>query len=325
MEDFRIPVTIITGFLGSGKTTLLNQLIEKHPKKKFAIIENEFGKIGIDSDLIVGADENIFELNNGCICCSLNSDFYQVIDKLLNSEFVFNHLLVETTGIADPLSIINAFLDGGGIQDNFKIDSVICIADAINIEDLIDEYAEIRKQLAVADLIIINKTDSVTPEYLIELTKTIANINPLAIIESTSFGDISNFKVLDTDAYNATQIENSTLKFKSNHHHGHQHGHHLHEITTEAFEIKGLLDFSKFSLWIENYMFFNSNKIIRIKGILAFQDYPERFIFHSVVNSFLLDPGKLWNNETPFSKIIFIGKHLDRDEINEGIEQWKID
>jgi G3E family GTPase len=233
--------------------------------------------------------------------------------------------LVETTGIADPLSIINAFLDGGGIQDNFKIDSVICIADAINIEDLIDEYAEIRKQLAVADLIIINKTDSVTPEYLIELTKTIANINPLAIIESTSFGDISNFKVLDTDAYNATQIENSTLKFKSNHHHGHQHGHHLHEITTEAFEIKGLLDFSKFSLWIENYMFFNSNKIIRIKGILAFQDYPERFIFHSVVNSFLLDPGKLWNNETPFSKIIFIGKHLDRDEINEGIEQWKID
>jgi G3E family GTPase len=98
MEDFRIPVTIITGFLGSGKTTLLNQLIEKHPKKKFAIIENEFGKIGIDSDLIVGADENIFELNNGCICCSLNSDFYQVIDKLLNSEFVFNHLFGRNHG-----------------------------------------------------------------------------------------------------------------------------------------------------------------------------------------------------------------------------------
>lgn len=323
MDDFRIPVTIITGFLGSGKTTLLNQLIDKHPKKKFAIIENEFGKIGIDSDLIIGADENIFELNNGCICCSLNSDFYQVIEKLLNSKFAFNHLLVETTGIADPLSIINAFLDGGGIQDNFKIDSVVCIADAINIEDLMDEYSEIRKQLSVADLVIINKADSVKPEYIEELSKTIANINPLAEINATSFGDISGFPVLDTQSYSATQIEASTLKFTP-HHHGHHHGHHLHEITTEGFQIEGHLDFSKFSLWIQNYMFFNSNKILRIKGILAFQDHADRFVFHSVVNSFLLDPGKPWGDELPFSKLIFIGKHLDRDEIKEGIEQLKI-
>ena len=110
MDDFRTPVTIITGFLGAGKTTLLNQIIKSYSTKKFAVIENEFGEIGIDGSLIIGVDENIFELSNGCICCSLNSDFIRTIDQLMNSEYVFNHLLIETTGIADPLSIINAFL-----------------------------------------------------------------------------------------------------------------------------------------------------------------------------------------------------------------------
>jgi G3E family GTPase len=323
MEDYRIPVTIITGFLGAGKTTLLNQLIKQYPQKKFAIIENEFGEIGIDGSLIVGVNENIFELNNGCICCSLNSDFYRTIDQLMDSEYVFNHLLIETTGIADPLSIINAFFDGGGIQDQFKIDSVIGVADAINIEDLIDEHAEIRKQISVSDTLLINKSDSVDQKYLATLTQMLSEINPLATIIPTSFCDSTNCNLLDTDAYNATQIEQSTLGFipRPNPHHAHHHG---HEIATVAFEFPGLFDFSKFSLWIENYMFFNSHKILRIKGILAFEDYQERFIFHSVVNSFLLEPGNKWDEELPFSKLIFIGKHLDKEEIKEGLDQLVI-
>ena len=319
MEDYRIPVSIITGFLGAGKTTLLNRLIKQYPLKKFAIIENEFGEIGIDGSLIVGVDENIFELNNGCICCSLNSDFYRTIDQLMNSEFVFNHLLIETTGIADPLSIINAFFDGGGIQDQFKIDSVIGIVDAINIEDLIDEHAEIRKQISVSDTLLINKSDSVDKNYLVELTQMLSEINPLATIIPTIFGESANCNLLDTDAYNASQIEHSTLSFAAPH-----HQHQNHEISTVAFEYQGWFDFSKFSLWIENYMFFNSHKILRIKGILAFEDYQERFIFHSVVNSFLLEPAKKWDEELPFSKLIFIGKHLDKDEIKEGLDQLLI-
>ncbi len=318
MEDYRIPVSIITGFLGAGKTTLLNRLIKQYPLKKFAIIENEFGEIGIDGSLIVGVDENIFELNNGCICCSLNSDFYRTIDQLMNSEFVFNHLLIETTGIADPLSIINAFFDGGGIQDQFKIDSVIGIVDAINIEDLIDEHAEIRKQISVSDTLLINKSDSVDRNYLVELTQMLSEINPLATIVPTIFGESASCNLLDTDAYSASQIEHSTLSFTP--HHQHQ----THEISTVAFEYQGWFDFSKFSLWIENYMFFNSHKILRIKGILAFEDYQERFIFHSVVNSFLLEPAKKWDEELPFSKLIFIGKHLDKDEIKEGLDQLLI-
>ncbi len=314
--DHRIPVTIITGFLGSGKTTLLNQLIKKYKSKKFAIIENEFGEIGLDGSLIVGVDENIFELSNGCICCSLNSDFYRTIDLLLQSEHVFNHLLIETTGIADPLSIINAFFDGGGIQEQFKVDSVISVADATNIDDLIDEHPEIRKQLSVSDLILINKSDSVKPDYLVDLKNRLEESYPISLIKTISYGDISEVDILDTDSYSAFKVEKSTESFDFG-----LHLKHSHDINTVAFQFDKPFDFSKFQLWIESYMFFNSNKILRIKGILAFEDLPERFIFHSVVNSFLLEPGEIWDQTKPYSKLIFIGKYLDKEELKLGLEQ----
>lgn len=262
----------------------------------------------------MGVNENIFELNNGCICCSLNTDFYRTIDQLMNSEFVFYHLLIETTGIADPLSIINAFFDAGGIQEQFKIDSVISVADALNIKELIDHHAEIRKQISVSDTILINKSDLVDQVQLVELTQLISEINPLATTIPTSYGYCTKQNLLDTDAYQASRVERSTLDFKPH------HSSHNHDISTESFEYSGRFDFSEFGNWIENFMFLNSHKILRIKGILAFEDYDERFIFHSVVNSYLLEPAKGWENEPPFSKIIFIGKHLDRDEIKEGLD-----
>lgn len=317
MNDFRIPVTIITGFLGAGKTTLLNQIIKKYSSKKFAIIENEFGEIGIDGSLIVGVNENIFELSNGCICCSLNSDFYRTIDLLMQSEHVFNHLIIETTGIADPLSIINAFFDGGGIQEQFKVDSVIAVVDAVNIEDLLYEYPEIRKQLSVSDQILINKIDGVNPDYTEELTKLVQSINPLSTLYKISFGDISDFEVLNTDSYSASQVEKSTNSFNIS---SFQTTYPKHDIFTVGFEYNRILDFSKFKLWMDNYMFFNSNKILRIKGILAFEDLPERFVFHSVLNSFLLEPSKPWDDEEKYTKLIFIGKYIDEDELKNGIE-----
>ncbi|MBC8004959.1 MAG: GTP-binding protein, partial [Verrucomicrobia bacterium] len=137
MDRQRIPVTIITGFLGAGKTNLLNKLISKHPEKRFAIIENEFGVTGIDGALIASAPDTIFELNNGCICCSLGEDFLFTLENILGSNYEFDYLLVETTGIADPSSIIDAFVSGESIQTKFCIDSVICVADAVNMEDLL--------------------------------------------------------------------------------------------------------------------------------------------------------------------------------------------
>lgn len=260
MEDGRIPVTIITGFLGAGKTTLLNQLIKGHPEKKFAIIENEFGEIGIDGGLIVGTDENIFELSNGCICCSLNEGFYETVGKLLDSEFEFNHLLIETTGIADPDSIIKAFLLSESIQLHFRIDSVICLADCANMEDLIDEQPEIRKQLVLADVVLLNKAETIQPGYLKELEKLIAGINPMAMFYAVQFATVEGVNLLDLKAFSAKNIEKTTmsfqnLKFVNNpvisqdsllNKPGQQH--HKHDIVSLGFIIPGSFDLDKFRL-----------------------------------------------------------------------------
>jgi len=215
MDDNRIPVTIITGFLGAGKTTLLNNLIKKHKEKKFAIIENEFGEIGIDGGLIVGAGENIFELANGCICCSLNDDFYKTINQLMDGQYVFNHLLIETTGIADPDTIIKAFIAVEDIQMQFVLDSVICLADAINMEDLIDEQPELRKQLALSDIVLLNKTDGIQLDYAHELTRLISEINPTAQVFPVVHANISEIDILDTFSFSAKEIEKTTLSFRN--------------------------------------------------------------------------------------------------------------
>lgn len=333
MKEERIPVTIITGFLGAGKTSLLNQLISKHPEKKFAIIENEFGETGIDGALIASAPDDIFELSNGCICCSLGEDFLFTLENLLGRSSKFNHLLVETTGIADPSSIIDAFISGETIQTRFRIDSVVCVADAVNMEDLMDEQLEVRKQLALADLILLNKTDCVHSDYIKILTEIIAGISPMAKIFPTSFANIDGINVLDTNSYSGEAIEKSTLSFcafdgskalkqgetkmilnpatKAN----------RHNITSEGFSFTRNFDVNKFGLWMQNFLYFNKETIFRVKGIMSFENTDDQFIFHAVRGSFMFEAGKEWNNETRFSKLVFIGKDISRTELETNLKQ----
>jgi len=331
--DNRIPVTIITGFLGAGKTTLLNQLIKDHSEKKFAIIENEFGEIGIDGGLIVGTDENIFELSNGCICCSLNEGFYETIEKLLDSQYEFNHLLIETTGIADPDSIIKAFLSSQSIQLHFRIDSVICLADCSYMEDLLDEQSEVRKQLALADVVLLNKADTIQPRYLKDLEKLIGGINPIAIVYAVKFAKIKDVNLLDLKAFSKKNIEKSTMSFqnlnfvnspvisqnsllsKPN------HKHHKHDIVSIGFIIPGSFDIDKYSIWMQNFLFFNKEKIFRVKGVVSFNNMPEKHIFQAVRESYILEPGTEWGSEIRFSKLVFIGKKLNHDILEDSLYQ----
>ena len=332
-SDNRIPVTIITGFLGAGKTTLLNQLIKDHPDKKFAIIENEFGEIGIDGGLIVGANENIFELSNGCICCSLNEGFYETIAKLLNSPYPFNHLLVETTGIADPDSIIKAFFSSEAIQLNFRIDSVICLADCSNMEDLMDEQPEVRKQLALSDVVLLNKADTIHSEYVIKLKNIIAHINPMAEIYPVKFAKVEGINLLDLNAFSAKTIEKSTMTFQNLSFFKGQvssqnsllskpaHHHHKHDISSLGFIIPGSFDMGKFSFWMQNFLFFNRETVFRVKGIVSFDDMPERHIFQAVRDSYMFETGSEWGTETRFSKLVFIGKKLNHDQLEDNLYQ----
>ena len=333
MKDGRILVTIITGFLGAGKTTLLNNLIKQYPKKKFAIIENEFGEIGIDGGLIVGSDENSFELSNGCICCSLNEGFYETIEQLLDSQYEFNHLLIETTGIADPDSIIQAFLSSESIQLHFRIDSVICLADCANMEDLIDEEPEVRKQLALADVVLLNKADIVQPEYLKELEKLIGGINPMASIYPVKYANVDTMNLLNLKAFSTKTIEESTISFQNVSVFGNSfvnqssfltkpvHHQHKHNIKSFGFIIPGSFDMEKFNFWIQNFLFFNQNTVYRIKGIVSFKDVPEKKVFQAVRSNYMIEPGAEWGNETRFSKLVFIGKKLDYDKLEDNLYQ----
>lgn len=326
-KDTRIPVTIITGFLGAGKTTLLNHFIKDHPAKKFAIIENEFGEIGIDGGLIVGSDENIFELSNGCICCTLHESFYETIIELLKSPYPFNHLLIETTGVADPDSIIQAFLSSPSIQKNFRLDSVVCIADCGHVEDLIDERPEVIKQLALADVVVLNKVDTVRKGYLTELTELIKEINPMALVYPARFSRIEKGSLLHLKAFSAENIEKTTLSLNTSKafqfitEKEHDHHHHKNAIKSFGFVIPGNFDDEKFNIWIRNLLFFKRNTVYRIKGIVSFNGRPEKHILQVVRDSCMLEPSSKWENENRFSKLVFIGKKLNHDKLEDGLYQ----
>lgn len=332
MKNKRIPVTIITGFLGSGKTTLLNQLIKKHPEKKFAIIENEFGETGIDGGLIKTTPDTIFELSSGCICCSLGEDFLFTLENLLGSSYEFDHLLIETTGIADPISIIDSFVSGTTVQERFQIDSVICIIDAVNVEDLIDKQPEVRKQLAVSDLILINKSDCIQPEHLMRIEEFIKNINPTGSVFTTKFSNVNTIPAIDIQSFSREAIEQSAMNFcridqtktiqkQSFIHNPTQTTRHKHDICSFGFSFKGSFDVNKFGHWIQNYLYFNQDCVYRVKGIMSFDQTEDQFIFHSVRSSFMFEVGKPWNDEERFSKLVFIGKDLNAEYLEANLKQ----
>lgn len=335
MDQERIPVTIITGFLGAGKTSLLNSLISKHPEKKFAIIENEFGETGIDGGLIAAASDAIFELNNGCICCSLGEDFLKTLETLLGSSYEFNHLLIETTGIADPSGIIDAFISGSTIQQKFRIDSVVGVVDAVNMEDLMNEQPEIRKQIALADLVVMNKTDCVNPDYIAELSSMIQSVNPMAKIYPTTYGQIAEIEVLDTFSFSGEAIGKSALTFCKTdwsgadqtaqrsfiHNPVKANPNLLHDISSIGFTFKGSFDVNKFGLWMQNYLYFNQDHVFRVKGIMSFSNTEDQFVFHAVRSSFMFEVGKPWGHQERFSKLVFIGKKLSENELEESLLQ----
>lgn len=331
----KIPVTIISGFLGAGKTSLLNSLITKHRDKKFAIIENEFGKTGIDGALIKSAPDTIFELNNGCICCTLGEDFLHTLETLLGSTHEFDYLLVETTGIADPSSIIDAFISGSKIQERFRIDSVVCVADALYFDTLFENQPEFRKQLALADLILLNKTDCITSDLVDYLNNQIRNFNPTSKIHSTIFCDVSNIEVLNIFSYSGKSISNSTIEFcgldlKGNSPENRMSYIHKsipgkqdlkHDIISVGFTFKGNFDVNKFGLWMQNYLYFNENNIFRVKGIMSFHDTEDSFVFHAVRSNFMFEVSEPWGEKERISRIVFIGKNIDEKILETSILQ----
>lgn len=313
-----IPVTILTGFLGAGKTSLLNQLIAKHPDKKFAIIENEFGEVPIDGELVIGASDNIFELANGCICCSLNGELVETLEKLLDSGKVFDHLIIETTGMAEPDAVAAAFVSDPGIQSAFQLDGTICLVDAVSVQETLSEREEAVKQITFSDHIVINKAQDVQEHYLAALCVQLQEMNPLAKISTANFGR-TDADLLQLNAYEAGQLEHRIKVVVGDaHHHGHHHHH--HDVTAHSFTFDRPFDLLAFIHWSKVLLMIQGKNIYRIKGILDVGKEVSKMVFQSVrTQSAFTRAGEWPEGEPRLSRIVIIGKALKREALEKAL------
>lgn len=345
----KIPVTVLTGYLGAGKTTLLNRILSEPHGKKFAVIVNEFGEIGIDNDLVVNADEEVFEMNNGCICCTVRGDLVRIIDGLMRRKGKFDAIIVETTGLADPAPVAQTFFMDENVGAKTRLDAVVTVADAKWLTDRLRDAPEAKNQIAFADVILLNKTDLVQPEELREVEVRIRAINPYATLHRTQRGNIAIDAVLGQNAFELDRILDIEPKFletdehEHHHHHdhdhhhdhGHHHGHghhhhdegrglkHYHDEDMQSVSLRSDKPLSpdKFFPWVQNLVATEGQNILRCKGILSFKDDPERFVFQGVHMILDGDHQRPWRgDEKRESRIVFIGRDLPEEKIRQGFE-----
>ena len=340
----KIPVTVLTGYLGAGKTTLLNRILSENHGKKYAVIVNEFGEIGIDNDLIIGADEEVFEMNNGCICCTVRGDLVRILGGLMKRRGKFDAIIVETTGLADPAPVAQTFFVDEDVQNNARLDAVVTVADAKWLSDRLKDAPEAKNQIAFADVIILNKTDLVTPAELAEVEARIRGINPYAHLHRTERCQVALADVLDRGAFDLDRILEIEPEFLEDgddhdhehchdphcghdHHHGHHHGHGLKHYHDEHMQSLALssdqpLDPDKFMPWLQQLVATEGQKILRSKGILAFSGDDDRYVFQGVHMMLEGDHQRPWrDDEQRLSRVVFIGRDLPEQAIRDGFEK----
>jgi G3E family GTPase len=339
----KIPVTVLTGYLGAGKTTLLNRILSEPHGKKYAVIVNEFGEIGIDNDLVVGADEEVFEMNNGCICCTVRGDLVRILDGLMRRKGKFDAIIVETTGLADPAPVAQTFFIDENVGRKTRLDAVVTVADAKWLNERLKDAPEAKNQIAFADVILINKTDLVSPDELSDVEARIRGINPYAKLHRTQRAKVPLDAVLGRNAFDLDRILDLEPDFLGgdehdhHHHHEHDHGHnhghahahahgglkHYHdeEMQSIALHIDKPLDPDKFFPWVQDLVQKEGPNILRCKGILAFKDDDQRFVFQGVHMILDGDHQRPWQaGEKRDSRVVFIGRNLPGKMITEGFE-----
>jgi G3E family GTPase len=341
----KIPVTVLTGYLGAGKTTLLNRILSEPHGKRYAVIVNEFGEIGIDNELVVGADEEVFEMNNGCICCTVRGDLVRILDGLMRRKGKFDAIIVETTGLADPAPVAQTFFIDENVGRRTKLDAVVTVADAKWLNERLKDAPEAKNQIAFADVILINKTDLVSPEELSEVEARIRGINPYAKVHKAEHAKVPLNAVLGRNAFDLDRILDLEPEFlgsdNDDHHHhdhDHKHGDHAHdhahahthgglkhyhdeEMQSISLHTDRPLDPDKFFPWVQDLVQKEGPNILRCKGILAFKDDDERFVFQGVHMILDGDHQRPWKtDEKRESRIVFIGRNLPGKMISEGFE-----
>ncbi|NNM71082.1 CobW family GTP-binding protein [Enterovirga aerilata] len=310
----KIPVTVLTGYLGAGKTTLLNRILTEQHGRRYAVIVNEFGEIGIDNDLVVGADEEVFEMNNGCICCTVRGDLIRIIEGLMKRRGKFDAIIVETTGLADPAPVAQTFFVDEDVAQRARLDAVVTVADAKWLSERLKDAPEAKNQIAFADVILLNKTDLVDAAGLEKVEAQIRAINPSATIHRTVNCNVPIGEVLDRKAFDLDRIMEVEPEFLEE---GHHH-HHDEEIDSFSFRA-GEVNPDKFMPWISDLTQREGPNILRCKGIVAFPQEPRRFVFQGVHMILDGDLSREWRpDEKRESRVVFIGRDLNEKAIREG-------
>jgi G3E family GTPase len=316
--DVRVPVTVVTGFLGSGKTTLVNYILSENHGKRIAVIENEFGEIGIDDALVIDAEEEIFEMNNGCICCTVRGDLIRILGTLMKRRDKFDYILVETTGLADPAPVAQTFFVDEEIRTQLRLDAIVTVVDAKHLAiHLFEEKEEgieneALEQLAFADRVLINKIDLVNEEELLLVEKQIRSINAGASLVRTQMSKVDLDWVLNARAFELSRVLEVDPQFLEESEHMHDQS-----ITSVGIEVDGPVDLEKINDWLGWLLREKGTEIFRMKGILNIDASDNRFVFQGVHMLFDGQPDRAWEpDESRVNKMIFIGRNLDRDELN---------
>jgi len=311
----KIPTTVLTGYLGSGKTTLLNRILSSDHGKKIAVIVNEFGEIGIDNELIVSSDEEIVEMNNGCICCTVRGDLIRIIDDIFSRYEDLDHILIETTGLADPGPVIQSFFADDRMASKLELDAIVTLVDSKHLPKQISSH-EAEEQIAFADVIVLNKADLVSSDDLDTLESEIRQRNTVARIFRARHADLELENVLGIQGFdlkNALSVVPDLLSEDD-----HQHDDSIQSICIER---TGAVDPKKFNRWLFDLSQEHGQNILRMKGILNVDDEPRRFVFQGVHMMIDGKPGRPWGpDETRRNELVFIGRHLGSMSLKEGFE-----
>ena len=310
-----LPVTLLAGFLGSGKTTLLNYILKQNHGKRIAIIENEFGEIGIDSEFVIGADDDIFEMSNGCICCSIRGDLIETLNRLLERQQKFDYILIESTGLASSGPIAQAFLIEDEISKSLFLDGIVTLVDAKHISKNLNEQEVVWEQVAFANVILLNKADLVTKPEMEKLEKQIRQINPTAKVCKTTNAVIDLDKILNIGGFDL----NNTLETIPLDTHQHETG---ETISSVSLSFPGHVDPDRLNLWLQMLLIQEGMNVFRAKGILNVEGSSERYLFQSVYMMFEGRFDKPWGSNSPLNKMVFIGQNLNSQRLEESLKNF---
>ena len=339
----RTPVTVLTGYLGAGKTTLLNRILSEDHGKRYAVIVNEFGEIGIDNDLVVGADEEVFEMNNGCVCCTVRGDLIRVVQGLAKRKGGFDAIIVETTGLADPGPVAQTFFVDDDVKARTVLDSVTAVVDAKHILLRLSDSREAAEQIAFADQIVLNKTDLVTADDLRMIEARIRRLNPLAPIHRAERSNVPLDAILGRGGFDLDRILDLEPEFLNpahgeaghvhDEHCGHDHDHHGHDhhdhgASAHDDDIRGIslrldkpVDANKITRWLNELLQSQGPDILRAKGILDVKGEDRRLVFQAVHMILEGDLQRPWRDgDQRYSRMVFIGRNLDEARLRAGFE-----